>query len=172
MRAVHAIRLLATIASVLVTACRADPAPTSSGPAPGASTAAPAPTPRLAFVPAGEGDVASLLRAELETAKREGRRLVVYVGATWCEPCRRFHESATAGALDAKLPPLRFVEFDLDKDEARLKAAGYASDYVPLFAIPASDGRASPKRIEGSIKGPGAPAEITPRLARLLEESA
>ncbi len=177
----HVVMVAAAVASFVggASGCRSDPAPgspsataTSGATSAAASAAVPAPTPRLVFVPAAGGDAATVVRAELETATREGRRLVVYVGASWCEPCRRFHDSAVAGALDAKLPPIRFVEFDADEDEARLKAAGYGSSWVPLFAIPAADGRASPKRIEGSIKGAGAPAEITPRLLRLLEETA
>ena len=48
----------------------------------------------------------------------------MYVGAPWCEPCRRFHEAVTKGLLDEQFGDLRFVEFDLDKDGERLQAAG------------------------------------------------
>lgn len=143
----------------VIPACKADDAPrppASSGP-------------HLAFVRAADGDVAALVRAEL--ARAEGKRVLVYVGATWCEPCRHFHDSAVAGALDQALPPIRFLEFDLDRDEERLKAAGYESKFIPLFAVPRSDGRASGKQIAGSIKGPGSPGEIAPRLTRLLSET-
>ncbi len=146
---------------LMLAACRSEP--TDKGAAPVASVA---PARRPEFVTAGQGDVAALVRDEL--AKADGARVVVYVGATWCEPCRRFHDAATAGALDGQLPPIRFLEFDLDRDEARLKAAGYTSQYVPLFATPNGDGRASGKQIAGSVKGPGAPAEITPRLVAML----
>ena len=42
---------------------------------------------------------------------------------------------------------------------------------VWLFARPTAEGRCSERRIEGSIKGEGAVAEITPRLAGILEGS-
>lgn len=149
-----------TIALALSMACKSDPAPLALDAAPSA--------PRLTFVTAPEGDVAMLVKNEL--ARAEGTRVLVYVGASWCEPCRRFHETAQTGALDPMLPPIRFLEFDLDKDEERLRAAGYVAKYIPLFAVPQRDGRASGKQIAGSVKGAGAPAEITPRLRALLNE--
>lgn len=149
------------VAFSLLVACKSDPP--GAGPTP-----APPPGPKLAFVPAAEGDVAAVVKSELDRARIENKRVLVYVGATWCEPCKRFHEAASSGALDAKLPSIRFVEFDLDRDEDRLKAAGYTSQYIPLFAAPLADGRASGKQIAGSVKGPGAPDEITPRLLQLL----
>jgi len=154
-------RLLVALA--LLASCKSDP---------------PTPTavvvdkgPKLAFVPASAGDVATVVKSELERARAEQKRVLVYVGATWCEPCKRFHDAASSGALDERLPGIRFVEFDLDRDEDRLKAAGYSSQYIPLFAAPQGDGRASGKQIAGSVKGPGAPDEITPRLLKLLAEA-
>jgi thiol-disulfide isomerase/thioredoxin len=118
---------------------------------------------RVTFHPAPAGDVAPLVQKEM----RHGH-LLVYVGASWCEPCRRFHEAASAGKLDAQLGGLRLLEFDLDRDEPRLRAAGYVSQLIPLFAVPGPDGRASGRQIEGSIKGDGAVGQILPRLQALL----
>jgi hypothetical protein len=39
---------------------------------------------------------------------------------------------------------------------------------IPLFAVPTDDGRASERRLEGSIHGPGSPTEIAPRLRAIL----
>ena len=118
------------------------------------------------------GEVAELVRAELARARSDRRRLLVYVGAAWCEPCRRFHEATTAGKLDGELGSLRLLEFDLDRDEPRLRQAGYVSRLIPLFAAPAADGRASGRQIEGSIKGDGAVGQILPRLKALISDSA
>jgi hypothetical protein len=128
-----------------------------------------APGGRVEIVPAPPGeDAAAVVRAELERATGQGRRLVVYVGATWCEPCTRFHDAAAAGQLDATFPTLRMLEFDHDRDAARLEQAGYKSKMIPLFAIPGPDGRGSGRQIEGSVKGDRAVGEITPRLQELL----
>lgn len=115
-------------------------------------------------------DVAAHVKAAVADAKRDGKQLVVYVGAPWCEPCRYFHDAAIAGELDEAFGDLRLVEFDLDRDGAALERAGYKSHLVPLFALPLDDGRASGKAIEGSIKGDKAVAQIAPRLRALVAD--
>ena len=119
--------------------------------------------------PAGE-DAASVVKRELERAQIDKKRLLVYVGATWCEPCKRFHDAAEAGQLDGVFLNLRLVEFDLDVDAERLARAGYASKMIPLFAIPTENGTGSGKQIEGSVKGDGAVLNLQNRLKPLLEE--
>lgn len=120
------------------------------------------------MVAAEPGDVAALVARELARATRDRRQLLVYVGATWCEPCRRFHQAAAQHKLDGAFPGLRLLEFDDDRDGARLAAAGYAGRYIPLFARPGPDGRGTGRQIEGSVKGDGAVDQIVPRLRSLL----
>jgi hypothetical protein len=128
--------------------------------------ALPASAGHVRIVPApAEGDVRQTVRSALADASGD---LIVYVGASWCEPCRRFHEAALGGELDQSFPGLTLLEFDLDRDRERLAAAGYVSKYIPLFAVPEADGSASGKQIEGAIKGEGAVGFIEPRLRALL----
>jgi thiol:disulfide interchange protein len=123
------------------------------------------------IVHAGTGDVATIVAAEVARASAAHRRVIVDVGAAWCEPCQRFQAAAEHGELDDSFADLTIVEFTLPDDEQRLHAAGYVSQYVPLFAVPGPDGRASGKQIEGSIKGAQAVKEISPRLRDLLSRS-
>jgi len=136
---------------------RPEPAREARRPLPVETIAAPA-----------DGDVQAIVQQEFARAKGEGRRLLVYVGASWCEPCQRFHDAAKAGQLDSVFPGLRLLEFDLDRDRDRLEKAGYSSRMIPLFALPRADGTASGEQIEGSIKGPQAVDQIRPRLLALL----
>jgi hypothetical protein len=123
------------------------------------------------IVRAGLGiDAAKVVRDERDRARSDGRDLVVYVGAKWCEPCQHFHKAAQKGDLDAEFPDLTLLEFDLDEDRDRLTPAGYVSQFIPLFAMPGLDGRASDKKFEGSVKGDGAVANIAPRLRALLKK--
>jgi thiol-disulfide isomerase/thioredoxin len=148
-----------------------EPAPSGKAPAQGnAALSGPLVLARgIRFVKAEPGeDVPKLVRAEREKAAADGRDLVVYVGAKWCEPCQRFHQAAQRGELDDAFPTLTILEFDLDEDRERIAAAGYSSKLIPLFVLPAEDGRASDRRFEGSIKGERAVANITPRLRSLL----
>jgi len=116
------------------------------------------------------GPVAPIVRDAVAGAAGEHRTLVVYVGAPWCEPCQRFHGAAARGELDSMLSDVALLEFDMDRDRERLTSAGYVSKYIPLFALPAQDGSASGKQIEGGIKGEGAVGFIVPRLRAMLAE--
>lgn len=159
-----------------------DPAARALGTASAPASAAPSAAVPAAAVPAGPlvlargvrivharpGDAAAVVRDERERARADGRDVVVYVGATWCEPCKHFHKAAQAGALDGEFPDLTLLEFDLDADRDRLTSAGYVSQFIPLFAMPGPDGRASDRKFEGSVKGDGAVANIAPRLRALL----
>jgi thiol-disulfide isomerase/thioredoxin len=99
-----------------------------------------------------------------------GARTLVYVGASWCEPCQHFHRAVEAGELDAVLPGVRFIEYDIDLAKPALAEAGYQARLIPIFARPGSDGRASGAIVAGSIKGEGAVQNIVPRLQTLLAE--
>ena len=163
---------LAVATVILWAGCKAEPAPAPPEPPPEVKRAPevkPALPVDLVAAPA-DGDVEPIVLRELARAKGDGHRLLVYVGATWCEPCQRFHQAARAGQVDALFPGLRLLEFDLDRDRERLEKAGYASKMIPLFALPRLDGAASGEQIEGSIKGDGAVGQIAPRLRALLEK--
>lgn len=116
-----------------------------------------------------EGEVDGIVRDALAVASPGKRRVVVYVGASWCEPCQLFHRAAENGELDAQFPDVNLLVFDADRDGERLSAAGYEwKKYIPLFALPGPDGRASGKQFEGGIKGDGAVSYLAPRLRALL----
>ncbi len=145
-----------------------EPPASKASPDPAASSPSAAAPKGVRFIQAPADDLAATVRRELAVAKKERRDLVVYVGATWCEPCQRFHAAVARGELDDALAGLTLIELDFDRDGDRLAKAGYVSQYLPLFAIPGPDGRSSGRHLEGSIKGEGAVAEIAPRLKRLL----
>lgn len=110
------------------------------------------------------------LKEQVSRARAAGERALVYVGASWCEPCERFHEAVEAGELDSMLAGTRFVEFDADRHTEALAAAGYAFQLIPVIAEPNADGAASGRQLSGSIKGPDAVhRNLVPRLKALLE---
>ncbi len=151
-------------------ACKS-PADASAPDAEVAASSSHAPAGKLRVVEApASGTVDAVVRDALAGARAESRTLVVYVGATWCEPCQNFHRAAARGDLDASFPHMTLLEFDLDRDRERLVSAGYVSKYIPLFALPGPDGAASGKQIEGGIKGDGAVGYISGRLTAMLSE--
>jgi thiol-disulfide isomerase/thioredoxin len=119
-------------------------------------------------VVAGPGPVAALVAEAQGLAAKEKRRLIVYVGATWCEPCKYFLSAVEAEELPEKFGDLRFLKFDNDEDDERLSEAGYGGQMIPRFVLPGDGGKATEHRFEGSIKGPEAVANIVPRLEAIL----
>ncbi len=157
-------RVLVLVAGLACAACKS-PVQEAPPPQPEASPS------RLEIVKLGPSaeEATSIVKGELLRARTDGRKLLVYVGAPWCEPCTRFHDAAVAGKLDTVFPGVRLLEFDHDRDADRLERAGCVSELIPLFARPDPDGRCSATaRIQGSIKGDGAVSEIRPRLLALL----
>jgi thiol-disulfide isomerase/thioredoxin len=144
-----------------------------ASPQPAAAPAVKLPAPTAIRGPSGGADIAAFVTAELHKPESQHSSLLVYVGAAWCEPCRRFHAALTAGELDSALAGLRFIEFDYDSDEVALRRAGYVSKLIPLFTLPKPDGTASERHIEGSIKGESAVTQnLLPRLRALVTGAA
>lgn len=124
------------------------------------------------FVGAEPGEVVAVVQRAVATARADGCTLVVYVGASWCEPCQAFHHAVEEGRLDAALSGIRFLEFDADVDGERLDAAGYSGRYIPRFVVPTDEGRPSAHAVEGGIKGDGAVEHIMKRLEPVLARAA
>jgi len=144
---------------------KAQPAEAASNPL----SAANAPPPAFLRYPRKGGAVEPWVQEQVELAEAAHLRVLVYVGASWCEPCQRFHQAVEHGELNGALNGLRFLEFDQDQDAAALKTAGYVYQYIPVLALPDPDGRNHGKMISGSIKGPRAVQEnLVPRLQALL----
>ena len=161
--------LLAIAAVLALGACKAQEDAPAAASTPGKPAASTPGKMRVIDAPA-DGDVDAVVRGALAQAADKKRTLIVYVGAKWCEPCQRFHHAAERGELDSTFPDVDLLGFDLDRDNERLAAAGYVSKLIPLFVLPAPDGRASGKQVEGGIKGDGAVGFIAPRLKKMLEE--
>ena len=163
---------LVALAACAVTAlggCKDDASPSEAARPSSSAAAPPAPTGHLQIEEApAAGEVETLVRGALAKASARKRRLIVYAGASWCEPCQRFHKAAAGGEFDAAFPDLDILSFDIDRDGERLASAGYVSKLIPLFALPQADGSASGKQVEGGVKGDGAVAYLTPRLKGLL----
>ncbi len=114
------------------------------------------------------GDLAAYVAGEVARGQRDHVPLLVYVGATWCEPCHKFQDAVVRGSLDVELAPLRLLVFDLDRDGDRLRSAGYRSDLVPLFARPNPDGRASGAQTYGVQSGGAYVEQLMPRIKALV----
>ncbi|MFO0598706.1 MAG: thioredoxin family protein [Myxococcaceae bacterium] len=123
---------------------------------------------KLIPAPVEPAAVEKLVLEKMAAAKAENRTLLVYAGATWCEPCRRFHDAAEKGQLDAEFGDVDVLAFDVDVDNERLAYGNYDSELIPMVALPGPDGKAGEK-MSGGVKGDGALNDMVPRLKKLLK---
>src|SRR4249920_2284717 len=91
---------------------RSAPTKTSSAPGVVKSRA----KPQLTHRGQPQAPLEQFVQQHVEEADASGMRVLVYVGATWCEPCQRFHKALESGQLDEALAGTKFIEFDADKD--------------------------------------------------------
>ena len=118
-------------------------------------------------------DVSRVITEQGKEIDKVGQTPIVYVGATWCEPCLRFKQAVKTRRLDDQLTGLHFLEFDLDRHRGGLESARYQSRMIPLFCIPnLQTGESTGRCMQGSVKGPGAIENIVPRLKELLADGA
>lgn len=169
------------LCAIAIAACNPSSSPATASAEP---SALPAPAPLAAVeaaapasadklrVTAAEQDVDALssIRTERLRAKAEGRVLVVYVSATWCEPCKRLKEEIAKGSLDGRLGRTTLLAFDADRDIDRLSAAGYRFQFVPYVALPGPDGRPADVQ-QASGKGGGAWRELLGKLEAWQREA-
>jgi thiol-disulfide isomerase/thioredoxin len=174
------LRLVIVVVAVFGVACdrkdepRRDPSSTPK-PSPSANVASDQPVGVLApkdqlrtITAKAEGDVAEQVKEAMAREASEGRKVLVYIGATWCEPCKRFHAAAARGDLDREFPSLTLLEYDADRDGERLVTANYNSRFIPYFGVPGADGKGTGRSIEGGVKGSTSVEDIAPRLHELL----
>jgi thiol-disulfide isomerase/thioredoxin len=155
---------LCLVACFILWACRQP-----SGQAPGDAGAL-AHRSGAALVPAPvSGAAEAVVRDAVARAGADGRRVVVYAGATWCEPCQAFHHALESGEVASRFPDIDFLAFDVDRDRDRLLAAGYRWTLIPMFALPNADGRFSGEAVvQGGVRGEPSVPSISGRLDKML----
>ncbi len=116
-----------------------------------------------------DAEVASFLRGQRGKAVKDGRVVLVEVGATWCKPCKTLKEALARGELDAVLDNVTIIAFDADAHGPRLDSLGYKSKFIPYFAVPKPDGNASDKQLDVKIPKEATAAEIGAAIAPIVK---
>ena len=130
-----------TAPSAPVTLARVPHAPSAPGPVTPPSAG---PSVALHFTSAPDDlELGAFVRSERLRQKAASRLFVLYVGAPWCPPCRRFHAAAHGGQLDSTLSRITLLELDADRDGDRLATLGYMFKNIPYFAVPGENGKAT-----------------------------
>ena len=116
-------------------------------------------------------NVAKAVLEEGKQAEKDGKQLVVYVGAVWCKPCKEFDAATKQANFGSDLDHIRLMKFDWYRHQTPLHRANYGSQYLPLFVVPGPDGKGSDKRFFGSrFKGQVGVEDLKKRLVDLASK--
>lgn len=116
-----------------------------------------------------DAEVASFIRAARARAVKDGRVVLVEVGAAWCKPCRTLKAAIDRGELDGVLAKVTLIAFDVDAHGPRLDSLGYRSKFVPYFAVPNGDGSASERRLDVKLASNATAKELGAALGPMVE---
>lgn len=160
---------LVAMSAVWLPACREEP------PAPGEATAAGATSDGasasrwIELEPASTG-LAALLAGHAQRAGEQGLAPVLYVGASWCQPCKLLEQHRDDPQVARALRGTYTIELDFDDwTVAELSASGYEMQAVPVFFAIGADGKAAGPRLDG---GPwiGSAEQIAAAFERFLHQ--
>jgi thiol:disulfide interchange protein len=139
-------------------ACRED------SPMPAGTTAAPtraheAGTSRWLELAASNTALDALLAEHAQRAAEQGLKPALYIGASWCQPCKILKEHRDDPRVASALRGTYTIEIDLDDwTVAELSASGYEVQAVPVFFAIGAGGKAAGPRLDGGAWG-GADAD-------------
>jgi thiol:disulfide interchange protein len=96
----------------------------------------------------------TLLAEHARHAAEQGLRPVLYVGASWCQPCKLLLQHRDDPRVVNALRGTYTVEVDFDDwTVAELGASGYDVQAVPVLLAIGPDGKAAGPRLDGAAWG-------------------
>lgn len=138
---------------------------------------APSPTPASPFVmveifPA-QGDLATLLRAEVEKAHVLGLKPFAEFDAEWCPACQAIAESLREKnplMIDA-FSGTYIIRLDVDQwEDDQWELAGFSLEFIPIFFRLDEEGWPTGESIDGGAWGENIPENMAPPLKEFFAQ--
>ena len=157
----------------LLSGCKSRPADVTGAPvravAPPTAEAVPGVT--MHELKPGSGELPALIAAEVNQARAQHLRPVVYVSATWCGPCNALKHSLGDPKMVDAFSGSYVIKLDLDAWDAPLKAAGFPVDSVPVFFQLDASGKPTGKNLTGAAWSDDVPANMAPPIKAFLAQA-
>jgi len=112
-----------------------------------------------------KGDATAAVRKSAKTAKGVP---VVYVGATWCGPCKVYKASLDDPRMVQAHRPVHIIELDADKHTEALSAVGIQPNGVPHWEMVDPSGKSVGKHIDGGAWGDNTVENMAPVLTKFF----
>lgn len=111
----------------------------------------------------------SILKAEVEKAKEQGRHPYVEFYADWCPPCIALRKSLSDDRMVDAFSGTYIIQLDLDEWENELPEAGFDVPGIPIFFELDQDGKPTGRTISGGAWGEDIPENMAPPLKEFFQ---
>ena len=115
------------------------------------------------------GSLAASVKTEVAKAQAAGKKPVVYIGASWCPPCKAIKKYKSDPQMVTAFAGTHVIELDVDDWSAPdLDALDYKAKSVPVFIAVDKDAKAKGPTIDGGAWGDNIPANMAPPLTKFF----
>lgn len=111
----------------------------------------------------------SILKAEVQKAKEQGRHPYVEFYADWCPPCIALRKSLSDERMVNAFSGTYIIQLDLDEWENELPEAGFDVPGIPIFFELDQDGNPTGRTISGGAWGEDIPENMAPPLKEFFQ---
>jgi hypothetical protein len=117
----------------------------------------------------GSAALADGVKAEVAKAQAKKLTPIVYVGATWCDPCLALKKHRDDPKMVDAFEGTFVIEIDADDwNAASFGALGYKTSVIPIFIAVDAEGKATGRTIDGGAWGDNIPQNMAPPLKQFF----
>lgn len=116
------------------------------------------------------GSLASILKVEVQKAKKLGRKPFVEFFADWCEPCKALRRSLNDPLMVDAFNNTYIIQLNADNWHSKLSGTGFSASAVPVFFEIDENGKPSGRKIDGGAWGANIPSNMAPPLKKFFRK--
>ncbi len=111
-----------------------------------------------------QGDLVTLITAEVAKAHARKLRPFLELRAEWCKPCKQLEASMNDSRMTDAFAGTYLISIDIDEWTGKLDAVGVAADSIPVFYELDEKGKPTGRSINGGAWAENIPANMAPPL--------
>lgn len=111
-----------------------------------------------------QGDLATLIAAEVDKARARNLRSFLELRAEWCKPCKQLEASMNDSRMTEAFAGTYLISIDIDEWTGKLDTIDVSADSIPVFYELDEQGKPTGRKIDGGAWDENIPANMAPPL--------